>query len=257
MQKMGRRNIIWRTPNITADGLKIYAGVAMLIQTIGITIVENGMIHVDQYTQAEFDHALATDSHLMVLAGIGSVMEIIGGLAVPVFAFLLVEGFMRTSSYRKYLFFMVVFALLSEIPYDLANSQRFFDWSSQNALVTMCISLLMLYFIKMFQAHKGVLYVALRCIIVLCAVAWVTILRAQYGLCIVLLAAVFYIFYTRNVLKIVLGILFSLLYVTGPLSFYVIWCYNEKRQDKVSKYVYYIIYPLHLLVLGVIGKYFL
>ena len=195
MQKTGRR-IAWRLPSVSADGLKIFACATMLVQSIGITIIEKGIINLDQYTQAELSEAMAQDSHLMVMAGIGSVMQLIGGLAVPLFAYLLVEGFRNTSDYRKYLLSMVVFALASEIPYDLANSQKVVDWSSQNAI--------------------------------------------------------FYLFYSKNVLKTILGMITSLLYVTGPLSFYGIWFYNEQRKDILPKYVYYAFYPVHLLVLGII-----
>lgn len=257
MQMTGKRGITWKMPSISADGLKIFATVVLLIQTIGMTIVEKGVIHVDQYTQEGFSQALADDSHLMVLAGISSVMQIIGGLAVPIFAFLLVEGFMKTSNYGKYLLSIGVFALLSEIPYDLASSLKFVDWNSQNALVTMFVSLLMLYFIRMLDGRKGILYSVARLIIVFCGVMWVTIFRAQYGLCIVLLVAILYIFRSRGVLKTILGAIVSALYVTGPLSFYAIWCYNEKRGDKFPKYAYYIFYPLHLLILGIIAKYVL
>ena len=73
----------------------------------------------------------------------------------------------------------------------------------------------------------------------------------------VLLTAVFYVFYTQNILKTVLGCIISLMYITGPLSFYGIWCYNGERKDRINKYVYYAFYPVHLLVLGVIAKYVL
>ncbi|MDO4339700.1 MAG: TraX family protein [Eubacteriales bacterium] len=254
---MGRRGVVWKTPDITADGLKIFACIVMLIQTAGIAIVENGLIHIDEYTQAELSKAMAEDSGLMTLAGVGSVMQLLGGLAIPIFAFLLVEGFLNTSDYRKYLLSMAVFALLSEIPYDLAMSQSLVDWSGQNGLVTMCISLLMLYFLQMFKDRKGFAFWAVRILIVFASVVWVTLFRAQYGLCIVLLTAIFYLFYTRNVLKTVLGILVSLLYVTGPLAFYGIWCYTGVRRNKLPKYAYYAFYPLHLLVLGLAGKFLL
>lgn len=225
----------------------------MLLETIGITVVEKGMIHLDQYTQAELSQAMAEDSHLMFLAGTGSMLQLAGGLAVPVFAFLLVEGFFHTSDYRRYLLVIAVSALLSEIPYDLAMSRRMLDVSSQNALVSMAVSLLMLHFLGMLRGKKGPLCSAGRALILFSSVAWVTLLRAQYGLCMVLLTAVFYLFYTRNVLKTVLGIVISLLYVTGPISFYVIWCYNAERTDRVPKYVYYAFYPLHLLLFGIIA----
>jgi len=252
MQKTGRR-IAWRLPSVSADWLKIFACATMLLQSIGITIIEKGIIHLNQYTQAELSEALAEDSQLMVIAGIGSVLQLIGGLAVPLFAYLLVEGFRNTSNYRKYLLSMVVFALVSEIPYDLANSQGLIDWSSQNALVTMCICLLMLYFLDLFKDRKSIAISFLKGVIVLCAIVWVTVLKAAYGLCMVLLVAIFYLFYSRNVLKTILGMIASLLYVTGPLSFYGIWFYSEERKNILPKYAYYAFYPLHLLVLGIIS----
>lgn len=254
MQRMGRR-AAWKLPSITADGLKIFACITMFIQSIGIAVIEKGIINLDNYTQAELSQAMADDSSLMVAAGTGSVMQLIGGLSVPIFAYLLVEGFRHTSDFRKYMLSMFVFALVSEIPYDLANSQKLVDWSSQNSLVTMCICLLMVYFLDLFKEKKGIAVTLLRGTIVLCAVIWVTVLMAAYGLCMVLLTAVFYLFYSRNVLKTVLGMAASLLYVTGPLSFYGIWFYNEQRKDRLPKYVYYVFYPAHLLVLGVISCY--
>lgn len=253
----GRRGIVWKTPDITADGLKMFACITMLIQTIGVAVIEKGLIHLDQYTQDSLNQAMAQDSRLMTLAGIGSIMQLIGGMAIPVFTFLLVEGFRNTSDYKKYLLLMVLTAVISEIPYDLAVGGKIMDWSSQNAMVTMSICLIMLKCLDIFKDGSGFTGGLVRMLIVLAAVIWVSLFRAEYGLCMVLLAAVFYVFYTQNVLKTVLGCIISLMYITGPLSFYGIWCYNGERKDRINKYVYYAFYPVHLLVLGVIAKYVL
>ena len=251
---MGRRGVVWKTPDITADGLKMFACIAMLIQSIGIVVVERGLINLEQYTQESLNQALAQDSHLMMLAGIGSVMQLIGGLAIPIFTFLLVEGFRNTFCFKKYFLSMLLFALVSEIPYDLAMSGKIWDFSDQNAMISMVISLIMLYALDMVKERNGFTGGLLKVCIVIAAVVWAALFRAEYGLCIVLLTAVFEIFYTKNVLKTVLGIIVSLMYVTGPLSFYGIWCYNGVRTDRLPKYVYYAFYPLHLLVLAAIVK---
>lgn len=251
---MGRRGVVWKTPDITADGLKMFACIAMLIQSIGIVVVERGLINLEQYTQESLNQALAQDSHLMMLAGIGSVMQLIGGLALPIFTFLLVEGFRNTSSFKKYFLSVLLFALASEIPYDLAMNGKIWDFSDQNAMISMVISLIMLYALDMVKERKGFTGGLLKGCIVIAAIVWAALFRAEYGLCIVLLTAVFEIFYTKNVLKTVLGIIVSLMYVTGPLSFYGIWCYNGVRTDRLPKYVYYAFYPLHLLVLAAIVK---
>ena len=94
-----------------------------------------------------------------------------------------------------------------------------------------------------------------RMLVVLAAVIWVSMIRAEFGLCMVLLVAVFYLFDTKNILKTVLGCVISLMYVTGPIAFYGIWCYNSERKNRIPKYVYYAFYPLHLLVLGMIAKF--
>ena len=250
-----RRTVVWHTPDITADGLKNFACIMMFLQTVGIAVFENGLLHTGQYTQEQFSQALAENERMMALAGAGSVLQLLGGLAVPIFAFLLVEGFLHTSDYKRYLLSLTVCAVISEIPYDLANYRKFWDLSGQNALFSMVISLLMLYFLKRFADREGVAGVLLKSLIVLCAVFWVSVLRAGFGLYIVLLAAVFYLGYTRNVLKTLLGIIISLLYVTGPLAFYGIWCYNGERKNRIPKYAYYLFYPLHLLVLGGIAMF--
>ena len=253
----GRRGIVWKTPDITADGLKMFACITMLIQTVGIAVIEKGLIHLDQYTQESLNQAMSQDSRLMTLAGIGSIMQLIGGMAIPVFAFLLVEGFRNTSDYKKYLIMMAVTALVSEIPYDLAIRGKVWDFSSQNAMITMCICLIMLKCMELFSDSTRFAGSMVRILIMIAAIVWVSILRAEYGLCMVLLVTVFYVFDTRNVLKTVLGCIISLMYVTGPIAFYGIWCYTGERKDRINKYVYYAFYPVHLLVLGIIAKYIL
>ena len=253
----GRRGIVWKTPDITADGLKMFACIVMLIQTVGIAVIEKGLIHLDQYTQESLNQAMSQDSRLMTLAGVGSIMQLIGGMAIPVFAFLLVEGFRNTSDYKKYLLTMIITALVSEIPYDLAICGKVWDLSSQNAMITMCICLIMLKCMELFSNSSGFAGSMVRILIMIAAIVWVSIFRAEYGLCMVLLVTVFYVFDTKNVLKTVLGCIISLMYVTGPIAFYGIWCYNGERKDRINKYVYYAFYPLHLLVLGVIAKFVL
>ena len=175
-------------------------------------------------------------------------------MALPIFTFLLVEGFRNTSDFRKYFLSVLLFGLISEIPYDLAMNGKIWDFSGQNGMLSMALCLLMVYFLDLIKNRTGFTGTLMRGVIVLAAVIWAAMLHLEYGLCLVLLTAIFYLLYTKNVLKTILGALVSLLYVTGPASFYGIWCYNGERKDKIPKYAYYVFYPLHLLVLVLIIK---
>ncbi len=254
---MRKPKVVWKLPSITTFGLKVFACVTLLIYSIGASFVQDGLIHLDNYTQAELAQALEADSHLMMLAGIGSAMQIIGGFAVPLFAFLAVEGFRHTSDYKKYLLRVLALAFISELPYDLAMQQSFMDFSMQNSVFGIAVSLMMLYALDLYKEGKGVVPALARICAVVGAFLWVSLLRVQFGPSTVLLAAIFYLFYARNVLKTLLGLLVSLVHITGPLSFYLIWLYNEEQKHEEWNRWFYLFYPLHLLVLGIIVKFFM
>ena len=250
----GNRGIVWKTPDITADGLKMFACIVMFIRTIGIVVIEKGMIHLESYTQSSLNEAMAQDSRLMTLAGLGAVSQLAGGLAIPIFAFLLVEGVRNTSDYKKYLLAMLGTALLSELPYDLAMSGKILDFSGQNGMFTMTICLILLKCLELTGSISGAAGKLVRFLEILAAVLWTSLFKSEYGLCMVLLTAVFYVFYTKNVIKTILGGAISLMYVTGPLAFYGLWCYNGKRKNRINKYLYYAVYPVSLLVVFILAK---
>lgn len=237
-----------KLPHVTVSAatLKWYGCITMFFYSLSMTVVQNGLLHVDQFSNVQLREMWAADPDLMVLSSWAAVFQLLGGLAIPVFAFLLVEGFLHTSSYKGYLIRLAVLALLSEIPFDFATSGKLFDWTSQNMIFTLVISLVMLYGLRLFAAGKGV-----KLLIVLAAVLWSVLMKTQFGLCMVLLAAVYYLLKDHKA-KLWVGGAISLMYVTGPVSNFVLKQYNHQRGSRPSKYLFYILYPLHLLILGVI-----
>ena len=82
------------------------------------------------------DHAWST-----VVPGMNW-LTAIGRMAFPIFAFQLVEGFFRTHDRKKYLKRMFLFALISEIPFNLITEGGIFNPFHQNVLFSFCLSLL-------------------------------------------------------------------------------------------------------------------
>ena len=176
------------------------------------------------------------------------IFNIIGRIAFPLFAFLLIEGFVHTGNLKKYMLRMLIFACISEIPYDLAMQETWLEFSRQNTIWTLTLGLLMLALCRKYQYSVwAVAGIAVVC----CAAA--ALLRFDYGAGGIVLILILYFLRDRQWLKYLAMLGLSVLWCGGTeiaamISIIFMLAYNGKH-GKNMKYMFYWFYPVHLAVL--------
>lgn len=180
----------------------------------------------------------------------------VGRLAFPLFCFLLVEGFVHTKNRTKYLLRMLVFAFISEVPFDLAFYQQPFYYDKQNVFFTLFAGLLALCFIEWLtdrEKVKQVIATLISVSVIILLLFVVNEVNTDYSVKGVLLIICLYLFKKHGVMQAVSGALL-LNDKKALLAFIPIYLYNGERGNcgRLMKYGFYIFYPLHLLILGLL-----
>mgnify|MGYP003294249317 CR=1 FL=1 len=86
----------------------------------------------------------------------GNWMTYIGRMAFPIFAFQIAEGFVHTKNFKKYALRLLGFAIVTEIPFNLFYSSRWFNPYHQNVLFTLLLGLLAIYARELTQTESDV-----------------------------------------------------------------------------------------------------
>ena len=180
-------------------------------------------------------------------------LRCLGRIAFPIFCFLIVEGFFHTHDVRRYMGRLGVFALISEIPYDLAFRGVPLEYAHQNVFFTLLIGIGMMVLLERNREWP------VKAVILLLAMWLAVLIRSDYNFRGVLLIFVFYIFHESRWLAVTAGGFWNFLYQGviqkyGVLSVLPLALYNGERGRKM-KYFFYMFYPAHLLLLYGISRF--
>ena len=136
------------------------------------------------------------------------VMRGIGRTAFPIFCFVLVEGLYYTHDVKRYLLRLFAFALVSEIPFDLALSDRILEFGAQNVFFTLFLGLLATALIKCVMEKQGwdmPLKLSLSVLIGIAAIWAAYFLKTDYSGMGILLILIFYVFRSDRVRACIVG----------------------------------------------------
>lgn len=233
-------------PGVTVNTLKIAGALMLTLYFFSVSVIQNGILNVNSYTPAELSELLAGDSKAMLWAGIASVGEIVGMVAISIYAYVLVQGVIHTSDKKKYILSVLAFAVISEVPYDLAVYGRVWDWDSQNTLWAVLIALVTLCMMQYVEG-RGVMTYVLSAVAALGGCLWALLINCKYGWGFVLIASVLFLLREHRVISLLAGLGVSLVYVSAAMGFILISLCNGERktgENKLGKYAYYVYYPL-------------
>ena len=193
-------------------------------------------------------------------------LRAVGRLSFPIFAFLLTEGYVHTNSFSKYFLRLLVLALISEVIYDYVFFGSFIYIGANNIFFTLALGLLTLFLldkskglIKRYFKDKVDLVIILPITYLLIIVIMGLMgefLNFSYGMLGILVISFFYLF-KDNFPLVVISVSLSTLILGEGMQYFslfsliLIYFYNKKLGKK-CKVFFYLYYPLHILVLGVI-----
>jgi hypothetical protein len=193
-----------------------------------------------------------------------SILRDIGRLSFPIFAFLIAEGSIKTSNINSYLNRLIIFGFISQIPYSISGYLVTGNIYTLNIFFTLAGGLLL---IKLIQQRKYFLF-SISFILFTIFDFFAHYDYGVYGLLLILFSYLLIKNQIWGTLAIIaLTILESLLIPLGQfsisqiefrnqifaiLSLVPILLYKGEQGTKISKWYFYVFYPLHLLILSLV-----
>lgn len=218
----------------------------MLCDHVGFMLIENGVLYGQN--SLYWSQAIATEEgQKWYLAA--RILRFVGRMSFPLFAYMIVEGFRHTSGVGKYIFRIGLFAVLSEVPFDLACFGVVYYPDYQNVLFTYFIALIALNFME--KARKVSWLLAVLVAAPFGWIAWLA--KCDYGALGVGLICLLYMLHRDRKIQLVSGAVVSAAesleyYGVSALSFFLLRFYNGQRGEASLKYFFYLMYPLHMLL---------
>ena len=198
-------------------------------------------------------------------------LRCIGRVAFPLFCFLIAEGCVHTHDRKKYALRLFVFAVLSEIPFNLMTGWAVWNPYDQNVLWTLLLGAAVCWSIDGALKRRTAPAFVLTGAAMVAAFWLLEVFCTDYGGWGMLLVAMFYgvrrapYGQAAKMAAQAVGLAFFCIGVMGGVTIELwaltalvpIWLYNGQRgfSHKAVQYGFYAFYPLHILILSLIALY--
>ena len=240
-------------------GIRKWAMIFTALGIFGRSILQLRYLGLGDMTSDQLLEAMSSGASVMTVVTISLVLQFVETCAVPLFCFLLAEGFQYTSNADQYLGRIAALAVISEIPYNLAMGGKIFDISSRNPVFGLLVAILVLYLFKHFAKRKITGWLV-KAAVVLAALVWCAMLRIEHGIPCVILTVAFWACRKKPMIRNLVGggaamlcCVYSIFYAVSPMSVMVLHFHNGEKGEE-NKVISYLLYPVLLIVFTSVGS---
>lgn len=190
----------------------------------------------------------------------------LGRVAFPLFAFLLTEGYVHTKNLKRYYIRLIIFAIISQLPFMLFRT-LVGDFWKLNILFTLLLGLMA---INLYDKSKSKI-IGIAGFVIFCSLGF--ILNVDYRWYGVLTIIIFYLFKNKKVLLTIAFLFVNFIYMLSSFNWNInliessnyislicmnipiifVLLYNGKLGKKFNYIFYYLIYPIHMILLFTIS----
>lgn len=190
-------------------------------------------------------------------------LRCVGRIAFPIFAFQIAEGCIRTHDRRRYALRLLLFAVLTEVPFDLAFSGRPLDPSYQNVLWTLLAGALVCWAADWAQRTPDALHLLAATAAFAGAFWLLEVCHTDYGGWGMALILLFHLSRGNRLIQLAGLAVFCVASVGGVsielyalVSLVFIWLYDGRRGycSRPIQWLCYAFYPVHLLLLWLCAR---
>lgn len=255
---MGERLSSYRKENtgITRKTLRLWGVILLILGVIGKGILQNRVLGVSTGSGEDLLRVLDMSGG-MSAAAVALALEAVSSCGIPIFAFLLTEGFLKTRSVKNYFLRLLGVAVVSEIPYHLALTGSL--WGSQrNPAFALVLGLILLYFYRTYDGMtpKNLL---IKAMILFAGVLWSLMLRVENGISMLLIITALWALWERPTLRLFLSAAVAIcccvgnpLFMFAPFGFLIVGLYKGEEGLSFPP-VQYGLYPFLLLMTALLG----
>lgn len=258
MERLDQR----RNGGLSTRSLRLWGFFFLTAGVVGRGILQNRLLGVGTLTPMELLAVMDSSQTMMIVATAALILQVLETCAVPVFAFLLVEGFQRSKDVKSYFGRILAVALASEIPYNLVMSGKVLDMGSRNPSFGLVLGMLVLFFYQHYS-ERSFKHILVKIIVAVAALLWGAMLQLDpNGVCLTLAVCVLWCFRKSTLYRTFAGAiatvgccLVSPLFIAAPMGFLLVHFYNGSQggDGDTPRAVKYLAYPVLLLAVFAVG----